>query len=124
MKIRVFAIGLASILVAGCGRKQAQTAEELQAAFQTPANNAALSQAKPEVKAWVDQAVTAMKNDDQATAVMSLRSLRSSGQLTVEQSHVVEGLMNKARGDLIARAMKGDQQAAAAVQMLNQNPPR
>lgn len=121
MKIGIPAlIGL--ILLAGCGRKEASKPEDLKAAFEKPAAaGAPLSAAPPEIKVWVDQAVTAMKNDDQTTAVMSLRSLRSSGQLTYEQSMAVEDMMIKARGALVDRANRGDQQAIAALQLLNQN---
>jgi hypothetical protein len=125
MKARAIAISAGFLLLVGCGgHKEAKTTEDLKAAFEKPAGGPALNSAPPEVKAWVDQAVTAMKNDDQATAVMSLRSLRSSGQLTADQTLTVEDMMNKARGALVQRAARGDQQAQMALQMLNQNPPR
>jgi hypothetical protein len=123
MKNVFLAFTVLAAALAGCSRKQANSPEDLQKAFaNSTASASALNTAKPEVKIWVDQAVTAIKNDDQATAVLSLRSLRSSGQLTADQSLVVEDLMTKARGALIERAARGDQQAAMAVQMLNQNP--
>ena len=90
-------------------------------AFEKQASSAAITNTAPETRTWVDQAVTAMKNDDQATAVMSLRS---NGQLTVEQNLTVEHLMIKARASLVERAAKGDQKAQAALQMLNMNSPR
>ena len=125
MKRAAIVLVLGLSLCAGCGRKTAKTPEDLKAAFEKPTTSGgALSGAKPEVKAWVDQAVTAMKNDDQATAVMSLRSLRSSGQLSADQSLVVEDMMAKARGALVERAARGDAQAQAALQMLTMNPPR
>jgi hypothetical protein len=125
MKISTLVALLAVIFVAACGRKQAKTAEDLQQAFQNPAGGGGpLSGAKPEVKAWVDQAVTALKADDQVTAVMSLRSLRSSPELTADQSLAVGDMMAKAQAVLAERAAKGDQQAIAALNMLMANPPR
>lgn len=125
MKTKTIAMLIILAVFTGCGRKQAKTAEDLQQAFEkNTGNGGALSAAKPEVKVLVDQAVTAIKADDQATAVVSLRSLRSSGQLTVDQAAAVEDMMIKARGSLVERANRGDQQAIAALQMLNMNPPR
>lgn len=121
-RVKLFVLCAALACVTACGHKKVETAEDLQAAFQTSANNPALTQVKPEVKVWADQAVAAIKADDQATAVVSLRSLRSSGQLTVDQASAVEDMMIKARGALVQRAERGDQQAVAALQMLNMNP--
>src|SRR4051812_30535524 len=117
MNAKSMAVLIGLVLFTGCGRKQAETPEDLKQAFEkTTANGGSLSAAKPEVKALVDQAVTAMKADDQATAVVTLRSLRSSGQLTVDQAAAVEDMMIKARGALVERANRGDQQAIAALQ--------
>ena len=121
MKDRIVAPLLGFALLCGCGHKEAKTAEDLKAAFEKQASSAAITNTAPEIRTWVDQAVTAMKNDDQTTAVMSLRS---NGQLTVEQNLTVEHLMIKARASLVERAAKGDQKAQAALQMLNMNSPR
>jgi hypothetical protein len=125
MKVSTLVSLLAVVFIGACARKQAKTAEDLQQAFQNPtAAGGALSAVKPEVKVWVDQAVTALKADDQVTAVMSLRSLRSNGDLTSDQSLVVGDMMARAQGILAERAARGDQQAIAALNMLMANPPR
>jgi hypothetical protein len=104
-----------------CGRKKVESAADLQAVF-APANNPALAQSKPEIKAWIDQAVTSLKADDQVGAVMSLRSLRSSGQLTADQTLAIEDMMVRAQQTLAERAARGDQQAINALNMLMMNP--
>lgn len=121
-KILFLCVGLACAVA--CGRKKVETPEQLQAAFQPPPNNPVLTQAKPQVKVWVDQAVTAMKSDDQATAVMTLRSLRGSGELTPDQAMAVSDMMAKQQEILAERAARGDQKAIAALNMLMMNAPR
>ena len=99
MKNVFLAFTVLAAALAGCSRKQANSPEDLQKAFaNSTASASALNTAKPEVKIWVDQAVTAIKNDDQATAVMSLRSLRSSGQLTADQIHAMRSEMDPGPG--------------------------
>lgn len=112
---------VSALLIAGCGRKPATQEDVKKDLEKSTASGGALSAAAPEIKMYVDQAVTSVKNDDQAAAVMSLRAARASGQLTPEQALSVEDMMAKARGVLVERAMRGDQRAAMQLQMLNQN---
>ncbi len=121
MKSFVAVVSLGSVLLlTACGRKEAVTPEDFQAAFKkTDAES--LKAATPEVKGLVDQAVTAMQKDDQMTAMVSLRSLRTTGQMTPEQALAVEDMMIKAQNVLHERAAKGDQQAIAALEALKMN---
>jgi hypothetical protein len=115
---------LSVLLFAGCGQKAATSVDVQKDLEKAVASGGALSATQPEVKMYVEQAVTAVKNDDQAGAVLSLRNARSSGQMTPEQASSVDDMMAKARGVLVDRAMRGDQRAAMQLQMLNQNAPR
>jgi len=115
---------LSVLLISGCGQKAATPTDLKKDVEKATASGGALSTTQPEVKMYVDQAVTAIKNDDQAGAVISLRAVRASGQLTPEQTLSVDDMMAKARGVLVERAMRGDQQAAMQLQLLNQNAPR
>lgn len=112
---------LAGVLcVAACSRKVASSPDDLQAAFKkTDAES--LKAATPEVQGLVDQTVAALQKDDQMTAVISLRSLRASGDITTEQTLAVENMMIKAQKVLYERAAKGDQQAIAALEALKMN---
>ncbi|MGZ5529836.1 MAG: hypothetical protein ACXWJB_14255 [Limisphaerales bacterium] len=123
MNSKIIASLLGISLLIGCGRKEAKSPDDLKQAFESP-KDSALATAKPEVKMWVDQAVTALKADDQASAAMSLKSLRGSGQLSAEQAMAVQDMMAKTQQALVERAARGDQQAIAALNMLTMNPPR
>jgi hypothetical protein len=112
---------VSALLFSGCSQKAATTADLKKDVEKATASGGALSSAPPEVKTYVEQAAAAIKNDDQAGAVMSLRAVRASGQLTPEQTLSVDDMMAKARGVLVERAMRGDQQAAIQLQLLNQN---
>jgi hypothetical protein len=112
---------ISALLFFGCAKKAATPQDVQQELQKATASGGVLSAAPPEIKMAVDQAATAIKNDDQVGAVMSLRNARASGQLTPEQKLSVDDMMAKARGVLVDRAMRGDQQAAMQLQMLNQN---
>jgi hypothetical protein len=84
-------------------------------------NAAALNTAQPQIKAWVDQALTAIQKDDQAAAVMSLRELRDSGQLNSDQALAVQDMMVRSSKVLAERAAQGDQSAINALNMLSLN---
>jgi hypothetical protein len=123
MNSKVIAGFVAAALLLGCGRKEAKTPEDLKQAFENP-KQGALANATPEVKMWVDQAVSALKADDQAAAAVSLKSLRGSGQLTADQAIAVQDMMAKTQQALAERAARGDQAAITALNMLTMNPPR
>ena len=109
-------------LLSGCSRKQVETPEDLKAAFDKPAGGGvALKSAPPEIQAMVGQAVTAIEKKDEVTAVMALRDLRASPQLSDAQVMAVEDMMKKAYENLAARADRGDQQAIAQLQILRMN---
>jgi len=122
VKRKFILVLIGAAFLSGCGHKGSST-ESLQATVEkSTAHGGPLSGAKPEVKAVVDQAVVALKNDDQAGAVLSLRSLRDSGELTADQAMSVQDMMAKAQGILAERAARGDQSAIAALQMISINP--
>lgn len=112
---------IAAIVFSGCGRKKVETPQDLQEVFDTKASAAAAKSDAPEVQMMVNQAVTALQNKDEATAVMTLRDVRSNPALTDAQVLAVEDMMKKAYVNLSERAARGDQQAAAQLQMLNMN---
>jgi hypothetical protein len=122
MKKRLNIIALSvGLLCVGCGRQKVETTQDLQAVFDSKKADAAVKGGAPEVQVMVKQAVTALENKDQATAVMTLREIRNSPSLTDAQVIAVEDMMKKAYLDLSERAGRGDQQAIASLQMLNMN---
>ena len=120
-------LALATALMAvlgcgGCGRKKVETAKDLQEVFDAKKTEAALkTTGAPEVQVMVTQAATAFENKDEATAVMTLREIRNSPSLSDAQVMAVEDMMKKAYLNLSERAARGDQQAAAQVQLWNMN---
>jgi hypothetical protein len=111
----------ALVFVAGCGRKTVETPKDLQAVFDAKASAAATKSAPPEVQVMVNQAVTALEKQDEATAVMSLREVRGNPALNEAQVLAVEEMMKKAYLTLGERAARGDQAAIAQLEMLKMN---
>lgn len=115
-------------LAASCGRKDeekvvVQTPQEFKAAFtkKPKGEPGSVQSAAPEVQAMADQAAEAMEKNDELTAMMSLRAMRSSGKITSDQAMAVEGMMIRAQQVLADKAAKGDAQAVAALQALRMN---
>jgi hypothetical protein len=116
-----FPLLLLAVLLAACGTKKVETAEDLQKTFEAKAAGASQG-ATPEVSAMLNSAVTAIKADDQVAAVAALQTLRSTPDLSIDQRGAVQDMMAKAQGRLAQRAAEGDQQAIAALRMLQMNP--
>src|SRR5688572_26512921 len=94
---------MAALLFVGCSRKKVETAKDLQEVFDAKKAEVASKGAAPEVQAMVNQAVVALENKDQATAVMTLREIRNSPALSDAQVLAVEDMMKKAYLELRAR---------------------
>ena len=112
----VLAIG-----AAGCQKKTAATPKELEAAFDAKKVSEAAATGAPEVQVMVKGAVAALESKDEVAAVMTLREVRKSTNLTDAQDRAVSDMMNKVYIDLSERAQRGDQRAAMQLQMLNMN---
>jgi hypothetical protein len=116
-------VALAITLLFGCGNKEVKTAEELKAVLDKPnAAGATLKAAPPELQGLVDTAVTAMQKDDQVTAVMTLRQLRTAPNLSDEQHKAIQDMMSRSYDAVVARAARGDPQAKAQLQIMQMNP--
>jgi hypothetical protein len=124
MDIDMRGTGLAAVLLllVACGEKRVETPEDLQKSFEATKNAIVNSNTPPEVKAMVDLAANALKNNDEVAAVGALQALRETPNLTVDQRGAVQDMMAKAQGELAQRAARGDQQAIAALKMLRMNP--
>lgn len=112
---------VAAVFASGCGRKAVETPKDLQAVFDAKSSAAATKSAPPEVQVMVNQAVTALEKQDEATAVMNLREVRSSPSLNEAQALAVEEMIKKAYLTLGERAARGDQAAIAQLEMLKLN---
>jgi hypothetical protein len=115
ISVLVLAIG-----VAGC-QKKVEAPKDLEAAFDTKKVTEAAATGAPEVQVMVKGAVTALESKDEVAAVMTLRQVRQSTNLTDAQDRAVNDMMNKVYIDLSERAARGDQKAAMQLQMLNMN---
>ena len=119
----VFIWSLAAALLIGCSsQKKVETAQDLKDVFEKPGGGGVpLKSAPPELQGAVTTVVNAMEKQDDLTAVMTLRDLRSAPQLNDAQVLAAEDLMKKIYTNLGERAAKGDQQAIATLQALNMN---
>lgn len=72
----------------------------------------------PEVKATIDNVVTAIKANDNMTAVAGLSELRSRQDLSVDQAIAVQEMMSKVQSAIAQRAEAGDPQAKAQMEMI------
>jgi hypothetical protein len=114
----ISAFALALLLVA-CGQKQAQSSKDEVVDAKAPA----AAQGQPsEVNFLFTQAAESLKKKDEVAAIASLQSLRATPNLTVDQFTAVQDMMAKAQVRLAQRAAAGDQQAQAALKMLQMNP--
>jgi hypothetical protein len=107
-------------LVACSGGKKGQTTE---AATETPATASTTgASAAPEVDFMIKTADMALKQKNEIEAVATLQTLRAEPTLNVDQKLAVQEMMARAQANLAARAAAGDQQAQAALRMMQMNP--
>lgn len=115
-------LGITLLILTACGEKPVETKEDLQKAMEASKNAIVTPNTPPAVTMMLDTAVTAIKNDDQIAAVGALQALRQSQDLNIDQRGAVQDMMAKAQSELAYRAARGDQQAIAALKMLQINP--
>jgi hypothetical protein len=110
-------------LLPGCKEKKPDTTA-LENAFQvaTPKPAAGGSSKKEKVSmadSLIQDAVTAIKNNENAEGVVILQMVRSQGaNLTPEQLTAVQNMIGEAQKPLIERAAHGDPAALAAMEQI------
>jgi len=114
--------GAAVAALVACGEKPATSGQDLEKVFADKKAAAAASPAQEHLQGMVNQAATALKNNDDIAAVAALQNLRQSPELSVDQYTTVQDLMAKAQKQLVDRAARGDAQAIAALEMMKMNP--
>ena len=118
----ILAIGLCvPLMTAGCGKDTtASTASELERAFQskTPPP-ASCEDATPDQSIHVQQAVTvavsALRTNGYAEAFVTLRSLQTAPNITVDQYSAVEKARLTVEREMAAKAAAGDPAAQKAL---------
>jgi hypothetical protein len=116
---------LSILVLTGCGRS-ATDGSDLEKSFQSgkggPAGNApgAMQSADPATKAMVNDAITAIKNNDPAEGVVILQGVRAQPNLTPEQLTSVQDMIANAQKSLVDRADRGDPAALAAMQRIRE----
>jgi hypothetical protein len=108
----ITAASAAVLLLAGCGKKVAITADDVQV----------FDKAAPELKQMWQTALEASKTNDYVTAEMVLYRL-SRPELTSEQRNAINRQLTALTDRLNDAVAKGDPAAKAAVAELHRNPP-
>lgn len=109
-------LSLAALLsAAGCGRQEAPAPMAVEAVPQTL--QGAFDKSGGAAKAAADQALEAMKNDQQAVALDVLEKLAMQAELTAEQREAAARSAIAVRQQILEAAAKGD---AAAKEFLEQ----
>jgi Sec-independent protein translocase protein TatA len=98
-----------ALVLSGCGKSAGSAAAEGQKAFQS---------APKEVKAEWDRAISAIKANDYATALITFRDLQSQTNLTQEQMDAVGKTATAISDQMYAKANKGDAKANEAIETL------
>jgi len=117
------------LLAAGCGRKSpAQSAAQLEKAFQTPAP--ATAEATPvapdaapppqgnEIQQAVSQAATAIRTNGYAEAFVTLRAIQAAPSLTLDQYSAIESARLAVERDVATKAAAGDPAALRALKAM------
>jgi hypothetical protein len=105
-------LGLALVFglaFSGCGKTKDSAAETA----------GLFDKASPEVKAMWDRAVTADKTNDYAMAYLTLRKLRSIGNLNPQQLAVLDQLSGSVNQRMFKAADQGDANAKQAIRDVN-----
>jgi hypothetical protein len=98
-----------TILLAGCSRSGASVGSGYAKAFQS---------ADTQIKAGWESAMSALKTNGFAPAVLGLQRLKEQGKLTPEQLQAVEATVTAASDQMYAAANQGDAQARQAIEEL------
>ena len=127
----ILAVGSAFFLATvGCGKNEkARNAEELERAFQIkPATDAAKSDTANsantaaseagQIQESVNRAVSALKTNGYVEAFVTLRSLQTAPNLTLDQYAAVANARLAVEKELAAKAVAGDPNAQRAIEAI------
>jgi hypothetical protein len=116
---RSFSILLLGCLLAGCEKKKVDTSE-LEKAFQAAKDNSASKKGEMTMTdSLINDAVSAIKKNENDEGVIILQMVRSQGaNLSPDQLTAVQDMIAQAQKPLIERAAQGDPAALAAMERI------
>ena len=107
-------------MIAGCSKNEsAGKAAALEQAFQkAPDTTAGNPAQRDDIRRKVEDAVSALKTNDYATAFISLKSLQSAPGINLDQYTAIQDARLAVERDVAAKALAGDPAAKQALQIM------